>query len=76
MKKIKIYTFTTCGYCIMAKRVLDDNKISYEEEVITRDKVRELAKKTKSITVPQIFVDDEFIGGYTELIEYGVDKLK
>lgn len=67
MEKVVIYTYLTCGFCIMAKDLLEKNKIKYIEKVITRKEVQELSKKTKSLTVPQIFIDGKFIGGYTEL---------
>lgn len=70
-KKVKIYTFKTCPFCIRAKRLLDNKGIDYEEIDISnqKDKLEELEAKTNSSTVPQIFVNDEFIGGCDNIVE-------
>lgn len=69
MARIKVYTTTYCGYCRAAKSLLDRKKIAYEEvDVTSDDAVRDwLVEKTGRTTVPQIFIDDEPIGGYTDL---------
>lgn len=70
-KKVVIYTFETCPYCIRAKRLLTNKNIDFTEINITNqdDKLKELEKKTGVDTVPQVFVDDKFIGGCDDLIE-------
>ncbi len=70
-KNVLIYTFETCPYCIRAKRLLTKNNIEFEEIDITNDdnKLNELEKKTGVDTVPQIFVDGNFIGGCDDLYE-------
>lgn len=70
-KKVEIYTFATCPYCTRAKRLLDNKGISYKEFDITnqKEKLKELEARTNCSTVPQIFVDDEFIGGCDDIIE-------
>lgn len=70
-KNVLIYTFETCPYCIRAKRLLSRNNIEFEEINITNDedKLNELEKKTGIGTVPQIFVDGNFIGGCDDLYE-------
>ncbi len=65
--KAKIYTFETCPYCIKAKQLLNDNNISFEEVVITRDELGELSKETGQKTVPQVFLNDTLIGGCDDL---------
>lgn len=69
MKSVKIYTWTYCPYCIKAKALLDRKKVPYEEVVIESDRpaLEALKAKTGSGTVPQIFVDDQFIGGCDDL---------
>lgn len=68
-KKVEIYTWTYCPYCIRAKQLLDKKGISYNEYVIDNDraKLMELKERTGSGTVPQIFVDETFIGGCDDL---------
>lgn len=75
-KNVLIYTFETCPYCVRAKRLLSRNNIEFKEIDITddEDKLNELEKKTGVGTVPQIFVDGEFIGGCDDLYELYKNK--
>tara|TARA_B110000438_G_C15410973_1_gene477555 strand:+ start:316 stop:528 length:213 start_codon:yes stop_codon:yes gene_type:complete len=55
----------------MAKKMLDDMGMSYqeidiEEHNISRDK---LSKLTGGYTVPQIIINDKVIGGFTQLLQ-------
>lgn len=67
--KIVIYTTQYCGFCHAAKRLLDNKRIPYDEvEVDRRPDLRSwLTKTTGRHTVPQIFINGEPIGGYTDL---------
>ncbi|MFQ5508222.1 MAG: glutaredoxin domain-containing protein [Leptospirillia bacterium] len=70
MKDILIYSTRACPYCVAAKRALDERGIPYREIDITltphvRD---ELSAKTGEWTVPQVFVDGEYIGQDDELV--------
>ncbi len=71
MKKVIIYCWTYCPYCNKAKALLEDKGIAYEEIIIDNDAaaLKSLQLKTGSGTVPQIFVDDVFIGGCDELYQ-------
>lgn len=71
MKKVKIFTWSYCPFCVEAKDILQDKDIEFEEVVIDRDQkaLDDLEKKTKCSTVPQIFVEDEFIGSCDDLKE-------
>jgi len=68
---ITIYTTKTCMYCNLAKNLLIEKNIDFKEINIENDLTifNELIKKTNSKTVPQIFINEKFIGGYTELHE-------
>lgn len=68
MRKVKIYTTTYCGYCRRAKQHFQRLSIPYEEiNVEGDDTAREwLVEATGQHTVPQIFFDDESIGGCTD----------
>lgn len=68
---ITIYTTKTCMYCNLAKNLLIEKKIQFKEINVENDLTtfNELIKKTNSKTVPQIFINEKFIGGYTELYE-------
>jgi glutaredoxin 3 len=67
--RIRMYTTAWCGYCVRAKTLLDERGIAYEEISLDDDPEfrRKLLDLTGHWTVPQIFIDDRPIGGYTEL---------
>lgn len=67
MKHVKIYSFEVCPFCVQAKLLLQGLDVDFEEIIIDRDEVQELAKKTNMLSVPQIFIGDELIGGFTDL---------
>ena len=70
MSLIKIYTTNWCSYCVMAKRYFDEQEMSYEEINIEEKGMsrEELQKVTGGMSVPQIVIDDEVIGGYDNLM--------
>jgi glutaredoxin 3 len=67
--EIKIYTTSYCGFCRAAKQLLTSKSLTFKEIDVTDDEEmrNELVKKTGQQTVPQIFFDDNFIGGFEEL---------
>jgi glutaredoxin 3 len=69
MAKVLIYTKNYCPYCDRAKALFNNKNVSYDEINVEDkpDTYSELKKKTGMMTVPQIFINDELIGGYTEL---------
>ena len=69
MARIRIYTTRWCGYCVRAKALLDGKGIDYEEVSLDDDPAfrRNLHDLTGGWTVPQILLDGDPIGGYTEL---------
>lgn len=76
MKKVVIYTFTYCHYCIKAKKLLNKENIEFEEIVVNNNELKEISKKTNMNTVPQIFVDDILIGGCDDLYALYDNKQK
>ena len=70
MKKITMYTGPFCNYCEAAKRLLARNNASYSEIDISKvdGAMDEMIKKANGRrTIPQIFFDDQHIGGYDEV---------
>jgi glutaredoxin 3 len=69
MDRIRMYSTTWCGYCIRAKTLLEERGLPYEEILMDDDPAfrQKLLDLTGRWTVPQIFIDGEPIGGYTEL---------
>ena len=66
-----MYTTEPCGYCRAAKSLLEKAKIPYEELNLARDPAgrAELVENTGMMTFPQVIIDGEPIGGYTELAQ-------
>lgn len=70
MADVRVYTTHICGYCVAAKRFLGSVKgVPYTEIDVTADPDtrRWLAETTGRRTVPQIFIGDHAVGGYTDL---------
>jgi glutaredoxin 3 len=68
MKAI-IWSRENCPYCVQAKALLEQKGIEYEERKIGEGWTKEdlLEAVPNARTVPQIFLNDELVGGYTEL---------
>lgn len=69
--KIIIYSANNCPYCRKAKLYFENHGFSFEEVDLTNnyEKIDELKKSTGHRTIPLIFVNDQFVGGYTDMIE-------
>jgi glutaredoxin 3 len=67
---VRIYTMRWCGYCHRAKALLDAEGIAYEEVGLDDEPGFRamLMDLTGGWTVPQILIDGNPIGGYTELV--------
>ena len=73
--EVKVYSTTFCPYCVRAKQLLERKGVAYTEINLDKEEpeVRlELTKKTNHRTVPQIFINDQFIGGFDQL--YALEK--
>ena len=71
--KVLIYTRNNCVWCDRAKNLLEINNLEYEEVDLSDDVLRENFYKqfNNSIkTMPQIFIDDNRIGGFEALVDY------
>lgn len=70
MKSVTVYTMDYCPYCDRAKALLQSRNIPYKEiKVDLNDEAtwKELEARSSMKTMPQIFIEDECVGGYTEL---------
>lgn len=67
--KVLIYSKHECSYCIKAQELLREKFINYEviELSNNRDLQIKLAEKTGQTTVPYIYINEQFIGGYEDL---------
>ncbi len=69
MKAI-VWSKDQCPFCVQAKNLLASKGIEYEERNITQGtwtKEQLLEAVPTARTLPQIFLDDKLIGGFTEL---------
>lgn len=69
MSKIKVYSADYCPYCDRAKRLLESKGAAYEEIRVdlNPDEKDRIIQLTGMKTIPQIFINEEFVGGYAEL---------
>ena len=69
-----IYSKPNCPWCVKAKELMNKLHLNYDEKVLdvdyTRDELRKLVPENIPLTVPQIFVYNERIGGYEDFVEY------
>ena len=79
---VQIYTTPTCGYCLNAKNWFKDHGIEYTEHSLVNDEDRlEFFQRVNNVeeklgngqggimSVPQIFVNGERLGGFSNLLE-------
>ena len=70
MRPVEIYTTPFCGYCAMAKRLLDRKGVAYREIDVSADPELRAAMVQRANgrrTVPQIFVGTTHVGGSDDL---------
>ena len=70
MKNIIMYTGPLCNFCDAAKRLFSRNNLKYKEiDISSKEGLRdEMIKKANGKrTIPQIFFNEDHIGGYQEL---------
>jgi glutaredoxin 3 len=69
MVRVLMYTTAICPYCVNAKKLLAEKGVSVEEiRVDQNPQLRiEMMQKSGQKTVPQIWIDDYHVGGFTEL---------
>jgi len=70
MKNITMYSGPLCNFCDAAKRLLLRNNLEFKEiDISAKDGLREemIKKANGKRTIPQIFFDNDHIGGYQEL---------
>ena len=69
MSDVTVYTTEPCSYCARAKGLLKARGVEFSEVNLARDPEGrvELAKQTGMMTFPQVLIDGELIGGFTEV---------
>lgn len=68
--EVTIYTTKFCPFCIRAKSLLDKKAVSYKEIPVdgNRPLRDEMTQKAGSHTVPQIWINQQHVGGCSELM--------
>lgn len=66
MKKVTIYTTSTCGYCKAAKEFFGENNVEYSEKNVGDDDAarEEMIQKSGQMSVPVIDVEGELVVGF------------
>jgi len=70
MAKIEVYTTERCPWCIRAKMLLQSKNVKFDEIRVDLDPAKkdEMLKRSNGRkTVPEIFINDQLIGGFDEL---------
>jgi len=67
--KIEIYGTEYCGYCTAARMLLKKKGLDYEDVLISKDEkaFERMQERSGRQSVPQIFINDQPIGGFDEL---------
>ena len=76
MAKVEIYTQSSCGFCVRAKRLLDMKHVAYDETSIDRGgepRAEMLQRAQGRSSVPQIFIGGHHVGGCDDLMALEMD---
>lgn len=75
MATVLVYSTRVCPFCVRAKQLLARKGVAYEEIDVTNDADLRMDMVNKAggrRTVPQIFINDQHIGGFDDL--YALDQ--
>jgi glutaredoxin 3 len=69
MSRVTVYTTERCSFCARVKGLLNARGIEFSEINLAEDPARreELARTTGMLSFPQVIVDGELLGGFTEV---------
>ena len=69
MSNVTVYTTEPCSFCARVKGLLKSRGVEYAEVNLSKDPQGrvELAQKTGMMTFPQVTIDGELVGGFTEV---------
>ena len=71
MPKIEVYSTAVCPYCVAAKNLLKSKGLEWNEVRVDADPAQRdlmLQRSGGRRTVPQIFINDQHVGGYDDLV--------
>ncbi len=69
MSQVTVYTTDPCSFCARAKGLLKARGVEFDEINLSKDPAgrMELVKRTGMMSFPQVIVDGELLGGFTEV---------
>ncbi len=69
MSDVTVYTTEPCSFCARVKGLLSSRGIEFAEINLSRDPDgrAELARRTGMLSFPQVLVDGQVLGGFTEV---------
>ncbi|MEM6485820.1 MAG: glutaredoxin 3 [Pseudomonadota bacterium] len=69
MADVTMYTTRFCPYCVAAKRLLKAKGVEYTEIGVDGDRElrQQMQEKAGQHTVPQIWIGERHVGGFTDL---------
>jgi len=72
LKNVEIYSKSNCVFCDKAKFYFTQHNIAFTEHNAEIPEVFDslMTRNPHARTMPQIFIDNELIGGYTDLMEW------
>lgn len=71
MPRVIVYSTRVCPYCRMAEKLLDKKGVTYDKIMVDENPARreEMERLSGRKTVPQIFIGNTHVGGFTDLAE-------
>ena len=77
MPKVTMYSTRFCPYCVRARKLLEKKGVEFTDiRVDSEPQLRaQMISRAGSSSVPQIFIDEEHVGGCDELYELEFDGL-
>jgi len=71
MPNIEVYSTPNCPYCVRAKTLLQSKNLIFKEIDVSDDveSLQKMVQLSGLRTVPQIFINDQSIGGFDELAQ-------
>jgi glutaredoxin 3 len=70
MARVSMYCTAVCPYCVAAERLLNAKGIAEIEKIrvdLQPARRTEMRERTGRRTVPQIYIDDRYVGGFDDL---------
>lgn len=70
MADVVVYTTSPCSWCARVKMLLRSKGIEFREVNLVHDPrgFQELAERTGMMSLPQVVIDEELVGGYKDCV--------